>query len=199
MKQLIFTDPSLAPLRQRFGWALVTAFFWVAWIYLWLPLVTLLFWMLGIKSFYYLNILGGPNKNVTELAKLGVIYVCVIVALGGALLLWARLEFLRFRNVNRRTPPVPASVADLAQYALQEPSSIEKWQRGRRLLVHHDEHGQVVDVDVLDVDILDPEVLEVAVLDAAPAATLTPVAVAVVAAQGLATQTLATPISETIV
>lgn len=144
MKDLIFEKPSLAPLPHRLGWAFFTALFWVLWIYLWLPLVTIIAWTAGFYAYgdYYIN--AKMQHEFTALRHILSAYLIVIIVMGSSLLLWARIEFMRFSKVNRRTKPVPVTVEELAFYASVAPAEVAGWQDTRRVVMHHDEHGHVV-------------------------------------------------------
>ena len=143
MKDLIFEKPSLAPLPHRVGWAFFTALFWVIWGYLWMPLVTLLAWGLGLHAYtgYF-----DDNKffQMHQMEHIAILYSSIVGLMGGSLLLWARIEFLRFHNVNRRSVPLPVKLDELADYASLSQDSLQHWSTARRLVVHHDDHGHVM-------------------------------------------------------
>ncbi|MBI1890650.1 MAG: poly-beta-1,6-N-acetyl-D-glucosamine biosynthesis protein PgaD [Burkholderiales bacterium] len=144
MKDLIFEKPSLAPLPQRVGWAFFTALFWILWIYLWLPLITLFVWIGGFYSYgdYYADV--KMQNEIGSLRHLIAIYTIVILAMGASLLLWARIEFIRFHKVNRRSRPVPVTAEELAAYASLPQQEVAAWQSTRRVVMQHDDHGHVV-------------------------------------------------------
>lgn len=149
MKALIFKDPSLAPLPQRIGWAFFTAFFWIVWIYLWLPLVTIALWALGIEGFYHYFFEGSLKQELARITRIAVDYSIVAGLLGGSLLLWARVEFLRFRNLSRRLRPHRTSADDLARFARLPAQDIAGWQAARRVIAHHDDHGRLLRAEIL--------------------------------------------------
>ena len=156
MKTLIFEKPSLSPLPNRLGWAFFTAFFWIVWVYLWMPLITLGIWALGFEA---IGSYFQPNSK-SELGKmkhLAIQYLSVIAVLGGSLLVWARIEFMRFRNVNRRTRPVPTQVEELASFAQVATETMADLSSVRRMLVHHDEHGKFLYAKVCNDEILGQE------------------------------------------
>lgn len=143
MNNLIFEKPSLAPLPHRVGWAFFTAVFWLIWIYLWMPLITLIAWALGLQAYLgYLD--GNVLFQAHGMGRLAIVYSAVVCVMGGALLLWARIEFLRFHNVNRRSVPQPVKVEELAKYAKLPEKDLRKWTTARRVVVHHDKHGHVI-------------------------------------------------------
>jgi len=143
MQTLIIEKPSLAPLPKRLGWGVVTALFWVVWVYLWMPLVTLLFWLSGFRLFDRF-VDQTVQTDWREFADLVAIYAVVVCVMGGGLLVWARIEYMRFRNVNRRTKPVPVSVEEVAEYAGLPVEELVQWTQARRIKAYHDNDGRVV-------------------------------------------------------
>ncbi|MGV8898091.1 MAG: poly-beta-1,6-N-acetyl-D-glucosamine biosynthesis protein PgaD [Burkholderiaceae bacterium] len=149
MKILIFEKPSLAPMSNRIGWAFVTAFFWFVWVYLWMPLITLCLWALGFDAFSdYFQ--GRSSHRMEEMKHLFVIYLGVIAVLGGGLLAWARTEFIRFRDVHRRTRPLPTQVEELASFAQVATATMVDLAAARRMVAHHDVHGSFLTAEILD-------------------------------------------------
>lgn len=143
MKNLIFEKPSLAPLPQRVGWAFFTALFWIIWVYLWMPLITLIAWGLGLHAYT-----GFFDDNdffqMRQMGHIAILYTSIVCLMGGILLLWARVEFLRFHNVNRRSVPIPVSVEELTEYATLPDEILRSWTASRRVVIHHDQHGHVI-------------------------------------------------------
>jgi len=149
MKTLIIEKPLLAPLPNRMGWGFLTAFFWIVWVYLWMPLITLGIWALGFgsygKYFQYIS-----QSQIDEMKHLVIVYLSVIAVLSGSLLVWARTEFMRFRNVHRRTRPLPATVEELANFAQTAPQTLADLGSVRRMVVHHDDQGQFLFAEIPD-------------------------------------------------
>lgn len=143
MEHLIFEKPSLAPFPHRVGWAFFTALFWILWVYLWMPLLTLLGWALGLNAYTGFFADAGFFK-MQQVGKIFILYTSVICVMGGSLLLWARVEFLRFHNVNRRAIPVPVRVDEIALHAKLSVEALECWTSSRRMVAHHDHHGRVI-------------------------------------------------------
>lgn len=113
------------------------------WVYLWQPLLTLLAWIFGVRLFG--DLAGsGSSRELHEFGHLIVVYAAVICVMGGSLLTWARIEFIRFRNVNRRTRPTPVSVEETAEYAGLPVEELNKWVQSNRLVIYHDAHGHVI-------------------------------------------------------
>lgn len=147
MKTLIFEAPKLSPLPNRVGWAFFTAFFWIAWVYLWMPLITLLLWWLGFDPAYryFLHI---SSRESVDFERLIIFYAIVIGVLAGSLLVWAGIEFLRFRHIHRRLRPVPVEIAELAAFAEIPTEKLSELGAVRRMIAHHDEHGKFLYADM---------------------------------------------------
>ena len=165
-RQLIIDRPELVPVRHRVAWGVLTAVFWIAWAYLWSPVITLAAWGLGLYLGYR-NL--APDIFSGELWPIVLSYVAVVVVIGIVLLGWAQIEFLRFRSAARRRAPVPVTPGDLAaldttQVGLSV-AQIEAWQHERRLEVSHDDAGRIVGATVLDAT---PALTATAVMHAAP-------------------------------
>lgn len=130
---------------QRIVDGAVTFAFWVFWIYLWLPLLALLAWALGVQQAYkYMIVLGGFRSVVNLLA----IYGMVIALLGGTLIAWAVYNILRFGGVERRVPRPPITAAEIARDFDFDPIEVERWQAAQSVQVTHDQNGRIVRVEI---------------------------------------------------
>ena len=49
----LIRKPMKQPRLQRAAWGFVTLGFWMVYVYLWTPLVTLLLWLLGIRTAFF--------------------------------------------------------------------------------------------------------------------------------------------------
>jgi biofilm PGA synthesis protein PgaD len=137
---LILNMPHLVSPLTKFVSTAVTVLFWCFFLYLWAPLLILLAGLIGFHSAsetIYIDEAG-------EFTRLTLSYFLVVFLLGGALLMWALQEYLRFRNVNRRRRPAPAEVSDLAAYLDIEEGVLAEWQQTRRMVAHHDKTGNVL-------------------------------------------------------
>ena len=142
MKNLIFEDRLLAPMSQRIGWTFFTVFFWMVWLYLLLPLFTLFLWSLGLIS--YVRYFGWMSfLDLGQVLHTARVYGIVVLLLGGSLLLWARVEFMRFRDRSRRGVPVSVNNNEIAEYMQLPAEKIELWKGARRVVVRHDSHGNL--------------------------------------------------------
>lgn len=141
---LIIERPDLQSGNQRAVYGVLTALFWLLWVVLWLPLITLFGWaFFGYQFQFHMIKLEGYVGFLDVLT----VYALVIVAMGGALLAWAKYNHLRFRGMDRRKSFAPPTPADLAQVHGRSADEVASWQGMQIVTVHHDEHGRITGVE----------------------------------------------------
>jgi biofilm PGA synthesis protein PgaD len=124
------------PKSERVFWGTLTALFWLAYLYLWLPLITLLMWILGFK--------GAVDELETSKGTIDP-YVLVslpLIALTSMVLLvaWSSYNRLRFQGRERRTATPVASI-DMIANTLGVSDDVAGEMRGSKFmtLVMNDE------------------------------------------------------------
>ena len=145
MNPLIIDRPGLQSSSQRMIYPVITFAFWLLWIYIWLPLVSLVAWGFGVQLFYDEMILESGLEAFTELAGT---YGVVIVLMGASLISWALYNWKRFVNKERRSDVFSLTRKDLAEYFEVNADEIASWHDSKSLVVHHNEHGDIKQVDV---------------------------------------------------
>jgi biofilm PGA synthesis protein PgaD len=146
LKPPLIERPDLQSPRQRTLYGALTLVFWGFWFYLWLPLLALLAWSLGVQqAFKYMVVLAGYQ----EVARLIGIYCLVILLLGGGLVAWAVYNIIRFRGVERRGVAAPISAAQYGRAFGHDAQQIERWQGAQCLAVTHDAQGRIARVDIM--------------------------------------------------
>jgi len=137
---LIIERPDLQSRTQRAASAFMTALFWLLWVSLWLPLVTLAAWaFFGQRFHLHMVELDGYQGF---LGILGV-YALVILLMGGGLVTWAKYNHLRFRGVDRRKATPAPTAAVLAAHFGHDKDAIRAWRGARVATVHHDSQGAI--------------------------------------------------------
>ncbi|MCP5181810.1 MAG: poly-beta-1,6-N-acetyl-D-glucosamine biosynthesis protein PgaD [Pseudomonadales bacterium] len=131
-RPLIIERPERQTAMQRWGWGGITAFAWVVWFYLVIPLLSLVAWVAGLY-FLYTTLLQGLNLD--DLPPLLIRYGIGIGILTGTYLLWALYCRLRFRRTKRRKASPPVSVDALAEYNMLTAADVAHWQAASRLVV----------------------------------------------------------------
>jgi biofilm PGA synthesis protein PgaD len=146
LKSPLIERADLQSPRQRTLYGGLTLAFWLFWLYLWVPVLALLAWALGLQQAYkYMIVLGGYQEVIRVVGM----YSLVILLLGGGLLLWAGYNILRFRGVENRTAALPVTPVEIGSIFGQDPEAVTRWQGERRLYVTHDAEGRIAGVDAL--------------------------------------------------
>lgn len=131
-RPLIVERPDLQSRAQRFGYLTVTFLCWFLWLYLFVPLLSLLAWALGATLVYRVML---QQLQPAELLVLLKVYGSGAALLSSVYLLWAVTSWLRFRNVERRqTPPAATDEALAASHRLSA-SELTALRQSRRLVV----------------------------------------------------------------
>lgn len=140
MNPLIIDRPDLQSWRQKMVSSVLTTTFWVMWIVLWMPLVTLAGWVFfGGQMHFHMITLEGYRAAL----DLALIYAIVIVALMSTLIIWAKYNHLRFRGVDRRKAHPGIVIEDVSRCAGTSSDEVERWRGLQVMRVTHDEHGRI--------------------------------------------------------
>jgi biofilm PGA synthesis protein PgaD len=146
VKSPIIDRADLQTPQQRTVYGVLTLLFWLVWAYLWLPLLALVAWAVGLEQAYeYMIVLGGYEE---VLGLLG-IYTVIIMIMGGSLVGWAAYNILRYGSRAQRSGNQPPTLEEVARYFRQGPQAVESWRRAQRLQISHDEKGAIARVDIL--------------------------------------------------
>jgi biofilm PGA synthesis protein PgaD len=144
MNELIIDRPHWQTARQRIVFGSMTALFWAIWIYLWLPILAFVGWVLGVRIAY--NQMVAMNGYVGLLHLLW-FYSVIIFCLGASLLLWAYYNYFRFRGVERRKARPCVCAAERSGRYQIPPESRDRWMLSRRLVMHHSADGRLIGAD----------------------------------------------------
>jgi len=99
----LIDKPERQSTSRRTAFGVLTAIAWVVYAYLWLPLVTLLAWWLGIKTAYVELYLQKQRIDTFLLLLLPLIIVFAAIVLLG----WAEYNRHRFQSRQDRRKPMP--------------------------------------------------------------------------------------------
>ena len=143
MKRIIINRPELQSSLQRITTRGITFIFWVIWIYLWLPLISLVAWWVGIQLFReHMLDNNGYRALLTDMHQ----YALTIALIAVVLIGWARYNLLRFRDKDNRKTSKHVDLAIQAQHFKIEAQQLRHWQDAKRLVIHHDQQGDIIDV-----------------------------------------------------
>lgn len=139
--KLIIERPDLQTLAQRFGSMTLTFGFWVLYLYLWLPGISALAWLVEGGLFYEHMI---ERRGYVAIGRVLGAYLSVIGITSGLFLAWARLNQFRFRGEERRARVATVSAFELGRSFGVPPRIVHAWQQSRRVVVHFDDEGRIV-------------------------------------------------------
>ena len=129
---LIIERPELQTAAQRVGGITLTLVCWALWVYLVVPLLSLVAWVVGAHVVYTLML---QNLGVDDLMNKVTYYGAGILALVTLYMTWAVVSFFRYRNMSRRTAPeVPTAGALGASHGLSH-LQIQLLRSARRYVV----------------------------------------------------------------
>lgn len=144
MNPLIINRPELQSTSQRVIYPVITFVFWMLWVYIWLPLLSLIAWGFGVQLFYDEMILANGFEVFIKLAGT---YAMVILLLAATLLGWAQYNWVRFRKKERRRMIELVAPEDMAEYFQVDKEELITWHDANRIVVYHNEQGEVERVE----------------------------------------------------
>lgn len=143
---LIIERPDLQSLWQKYSYGFFTALAWTVWLYLWLPLISLIGWLFGVRVFYEHMILPGGYRGLLQLLTL---YAMAVLFLAAVLIIWAVSNQLRFRGKERRESIPPATNEEVALFFEISADVLAKAQRADRLVIAFDEASDAPQIEAL--------------------------------------------------
>ncbi len=141
---LIIDKPELQSNIHRYGWGSVTFVFWMIYIYLWLPLITLVAWWFGAKLFHLHMIQLDGYKGL--LGNLG-LYAVIIVVISMILIGWAELDRMRFKDKLRRLVNNTVTVGEIAQKYNMHEDDLTQLRQKKSMLVHFSDDGFISNIN----------------------------------------------------
>lgn len=144
MNHLIIDRPDLQTPIQRFISRSLTLILWLIYFYLWLPLLTLLAWWVGLTGIARELSAIESSRNLQLVLFT---YLLVVLAIGFVYLLWAILNYRKFRNHEKRKTRSSVPLNDIAEYHRVSPTDLSNWQNIKSLIVDHDEHGSIISAE----------------------------------------------------
>jgi poly-beta-1,6-N-acetyl-D-glucosamine biosynthesis protein PgaD len=121
---------------QRAAEFTVTTLFWLAWLYLIMPLVSLLLWIAGVQLFVdEMIIRGGLQALIEDLLRYGLVVLSMLIVT----VVWVTWNLRHYGGHNKRThQPQPVSLEELAADSELAIKSITEIQSVRRMLITFD-------------------------------------------------------------
>jgi len=140
---LIFNRPDLQSKRQRWLYWVLTLIAWAIWVYLWVPLITLVAWYLGFRAFAREIVLPDPATMINT----GALYLAIILLLGSLLVGWSRYNLRRFGGEDRRSHAPHVADEELRRWFGVSAESLARLRAGKVLTVDYNEQAVVRSVE----------------------------------------------------
>jgi biofilm PGA synthesis protein PgaD len=147
MSNLIIETPQLQNLRQRYGFAMLTLIFWVIWLYMWLPLISLVAWVFGMELFYYHMIELGGYVGFLQLLGWYAVIILLIATVFGA---WMLVNIFRFRGKEKRGHIEHVNDEQVAAYFGVDAEYLSGFTNTRSIIVHQTTDGRITCIESKD-------------------------------------------------
>ncbi len=134
-------QPDLQSAGQRTVLSILALLAWICWLYLFLPLLTLVGWAI---SYQRVNQYIVHNKDgfFQQIELLGPI----VIIMGTLLIFWATYNWVRFRGSSRRVAPQDATVNEIAVHFKISANLVHQAQSRQVNVFYFDENGAVIDI-----------------------------------------------------
>jgi len=137
---LIINRPDLKSRTLLFGEKIVTTIFWVFWFYLWLPLISLIAWLLGFNIFYTQMLkLGGIDEFLAQID----IFTTGILVVSGGLALWSLYNLKRYGAYRRRSKILATDMERLRTTFSITVGELNRIQQAKILSFFFDDYNEI--------------------------------------------------------
>ena len=137
---MIIENKQLQSKTLKSVWLSVTLLMWFVYAYLWLPLISLIAWWFGYQSFtFHMITLDGVSGVKALLSD----YFLIMLIFCGALLVWARIEKLRFEKKIRRNEIEPIKNQSVAQHFKLDEKILTQMQTKKIVTIEFNKDGEM--------------------------------------------------------
>lgn len=127
----IIDKPKLKSFLRKIAELSFTSLMWGVWLYLFLPLLNLILWLMGIRYFYIEVIeLAGYKGLMNLLLKTGWVILGVFLILR----LWGYYNYWRFGKKERRKSLPTGTSEKMAEYFQVSPEQIQDIQSSKEVV-----------------------------------------------------------------
>lgn len=117
---------------------------WMMWMWLFLPLLTLLFWWFeGNLAYEQLIVAAAPQEPLNLFHLMSLITMLIL-----CLFLWAGYNWFRFHNNEKRAFPAHVVAKDLAESFNVSSQDIERLQQADNITLHYCDEGALTAYDL---------------------------------------------------
>lgn len=119
---------------------------WITWMWLFLPLLTVLFWLFeGNLVYEQLIVAEMPRKPLNLFHLTGLITFFIL-----CLFIWASYNWYRFHNNEKRLFPSNVMPSELAHSFRVSTTDIKRLQYADNITLHYSEDGELTTYDLND-------------------------------------------------
>ncbi len=135
----IIYRPDLQPRGQKTLFGAITMGAWAVWVYLFLPLLSLLAWAMGFDIFgRYMLQAEGPGYLITLTGYAVVVAIAALIILG-----WSRYQYWRFAGRDRRQSSSRVTDSMTCERFHISPADLKRIHDSRVVVLYLDEQGWV--------------------------------------------------------
>lgn len=135
--ELIIEHPERQRPLQRATFAIITMVAWTLWISLWMPVLTLIAWLLGMQNAYKQLGLVHPLHAVGDLRLIVMVAAVSALSIGT----WSQYNRIRFSGKQKRRANRPVDVVDMAPVLAASIDTARYLRAGRRSVIHFTDEG----------------------------------------------------------
>ncbi len=133
MKNVIIEHPEWQTPGQKVGMGLIAFGFWLLWVYLWVPFLTLAVWVAGLYAIgHHSSALFARLVSLLEAFPFTPVLLMV-----GSLIGWAAYNVVRFRGFSRRRPKPGLAIEHQARHFDVAPDELSRWHHSQLLVVEN--------------------------------------------------------------
>jgi biofilm PGA synthesis protein PgaD len=133
----IIDHPERQPPFQRAFFTILTMVAWTIWVSLWLPLITLIAWLLGLQDIYVKLGLDHPFQAANDFGTVLQVACIAALSLGG----WAFYNRMRFAGKQKRRANRFVDIVEMAPALDASLTTAQRLRASRRSVVHFDSAG----------------------------------------------------------
>ena len=135
--------PELMTRREQLRDTFATGFMWALYVYLWLPLISLLAWVMGFEFAYDVMVRAGGAAHLrTGLYWYGVAIASIFVIFG----IWSVSNRMRFAGHDRREHLERVTDETFIDYFGISPDDLTLLRNGRALTLEFDAAGAIGEI-----------------------------------------------------
>lgn len=138
----IYTPKSRVPMATRTLHGVLTLLAWALYAYLWLPLLTVVAWVLGIRTAYIELYVRDNRLDQTIFIVIAVLAIVATALLVG----WAEYNRRRFGSAHRRAAPRDVEADDVAKSLFAPEGLLPRLSGAKSMRLTMDEDARLVGV-----------------------------------------------------